>query len=200
MTRRAVILGSAGAAAGVLIGLVLLVNGQVGFGLFFLIGTPAMSAANVFVIKQSVGRQQNGMPRRQGAHTGRTLLPLQVFPPGGAISWTGGASIATDLGRVNASSPLAVLSVTGRTLELRLRPKAIGGLVGSRQSPWQFDELLTIYPVRGKWFRFNQGVAVEAISSPLSYFWTRQPAEVLTVLAQHGLPVDWAERDITLLP
>lgn len=200
LTRRALILIVTGGAVGALVGLGLLLDGRVGLGLFFLVGPPAMSVVNLLVVGQSVARQQNGAPRRRGAPTGRTLAPAPLGPVGGGASWTGGANVATDLGRMNASAPLAVLSMTGDSLALHLRPKLVGRLFGARPLVWHVDEVLAVYPVRGRLLKISGGIAVESSTAPLAYFWTRRADEVLPVLAGHGLPVDWIERDVRYLP
>lgn len=187
-----------GGAVGALVGLGLLANGRTSLGLFFLIGPPAASVVNFLLIKRATERQPRDASHRRGSTTGRTLMPVPAPPPG--HDWTGGANLATDLGRVNATWPLAKLTVSEHLLAIHIRPKLLAGLLGATWSSWPPDQLLTLYPVRGKWFSFNTGIAIEGSSSPLAYFWTRRPADVLTVLARHGLPVDWTERSVTILP
>lgn len=50
-----------------------------------------------------------------------------------------------------------------------------------------------MYPVRGRRGAMHVGLAIESKSYPLAYFWTRAASQILAVLAQRDLPVDWQE-------
>ena len=102
------------------------------------------------------------------------------------------------IGRANATWPLAVLAVRGATLTLRFRPRPIAAFVGTAAHSWTVDDLLVVYPVRGRLVALNRGIAIESRTRPLAYFWTLSPEPILAALAARGMPVDWAERTIRL--
>jgi hypothetical protein len=190
----------AGTLVGVALGSILLIAGATGPGLLFLIGTPIAAGINYTQIKRSSGGQRPGAPRRPAQMTGHVLTPRmsRVYDPGTEARWTGGGNVATELGRINATLPLAVLAISRSELVLRFRPKLITRMFGVTEVRWPVSELLTVYPVRGRYLRFNKGLAIESTAAPLAYFWTRQPSSVLSSIAERDAPVDWAERYIKL--
>lgn len=200
LPRRAVILTSIGATMGLLVGLGFLLGGDTGFGLFMLIAVPLSAALNLVTVKRAIRHQKTGTPRHRGRATGHTITPVTARRITDSASWIGGGNVATDIGRMNASWPLAVLDVTDRELTIRFRPKLVTGILGATEARWPVDRVLVVYPVRGRWFRFNKGIAIETASAPLTYFWTRQAPTILTALAEHGLSVDWTERSIKFMP
>ena len=102
---------------------------------------------------------------------------------------------------MNATWPLAVFTATGQTITLRFRPSLLTRIFGLN-SPfaWQIADVITAYPVRGRLIALNRGLAIESTTTPLAYFWTWRTEAVLTELGIRGLPVDWAERYIKMLP
>lgn len=182
------------------VAVVLLVRGQRALGLFLVVGFVVVSGLNALF---TVGKQQPGAPRRKSAMTGTVLVPGELRWPSAPereLVWSGGANVATDHGRMNATSPLAVMTLTQSALTLGFRPKLVGRVFGLTTSLWRPGEIVAVYPVRGRLLRFNRGLAIESTTLPLAYFWTKRPEAVLAALGEHDVPVDWAERQVTLLP
>ena len=188
---------SAGLVVAVAVGVTLLVHGNTATGVFVIVAGPLTTGANVMMIRRAAALNQPGAQAQKGTPTGRRLAPAAA--PAHALTWIGGANVATRFGRLNATWPLAVLSISGPTLTLRLRPRVIRMLPGGEPSAWNAADLLVTYPVRGRVLRVNRGVAIESNTAPLAYFWTQQPESVLAALAAHGMPVDWTERGILMM-
>lgn len=203
MPRRFVIMTVIGLLVAWTLGIVLLVRGLTAFGVWLLVGPTLATGFNAFLVRRSIAGQRAGTPQRGGEVTGRALAPPQPATPSARVremTWSGGGAVATDLGRMNATWPLAVLTVRECTITLRFRPKLIGRMFGANPSVWRDGEIIAVYPVRGRLVRLNRGLAIESTTMPLAYFWTRHPEPVLAALGEHGVPVDWDERHIKLIP
>ncbi|MCW2539929.1 MAG: hypothetical protein JWN95_1654 [Frankiales bacterium] len=196
MPRRLVVMTAAGLVATILAGSLLLAVGQHGYGLFLMVGGPLVLTLNVLLVRRGVRRNRGGAA--PAILTGRVLAAENAVPAR-EPRWTGGGNVATDLGRMNAGSPLAVLELAEGALELRFRPRQLAKVFGAGQSRWQPSDLIEICPVRGRLLRVTRGVAIMVAGRPTSYFWTSRPEPLLAVLAQAGFPVAWAERGIKVL-
>lgn len=202
MPRRLVIMMVVGLLGAWTLGIVLLARGLTAFGVWLLVSPTLVTGFNAFWVKRSIARKRPGAPERRGNATGRTLTPPQPATPSTPrqeMAWSGGGVVTTDLGRINATWPMAVLAVRECIVTLRFRPKLIGRMFSVTPSVWRDGEVIAVYPVRGRLVRLNRGVAIESTTMPLTYFWTRHPEPVLAALSEHGLPVDWVERNIKLM-
>lgn len=183
------------------IGIVLLARGNTAFGLFILAG-PALGVAINLLARKRATAKHPGIPCRRGNTTGRILTPprsRQPSAPNKPSAWTGGGNVATGMGRMNATWPLAVLTVHEDALTIRFRPKLIARCFGMGPYVWHVGEVIVVYPVIGRFLGLSRGLAVESRTTPLVYFWTQQPEPILTALSgQYGIPVDWTERHIKL--
>jgi hypothetical protein len=56
--------------------------------------------------------------------------------------------------------------------------------------------VIEVFPAKGKLMFGWQGIGVQPFGRRVFYFWTRQPAEILTALAAAHFPVSWAERHV----
>ena len=108
----------------------------------------------------------------------------------GRRSFIGGMNVpARGLGRVNATFPLAELSIEDEWLTLRPRLFA-AWLTGPFRVPLR--EISRAFPVRGR--LGSPGVGVRTTDGLTAYFWTRANREaVLAELHARGVPVDRAE-------
>ena len=145
---------------------------------------------------------------RVGALTGRTLaapvpppaatpaMPASAaasaMPASPQTSWVGGASLATARGRMKATAPLAVLTLTPGSLELSLRPKLLNQLW--RISPLALRPSVNVeaFPVKTR--GWTRGVGIRGEGAEVSYFWTDEREAVLQVLASAGYRVSGEER------
>lgn len=96
------------------IGIVLLARGSTAFGIFILVGPALGAGVGLFVNKRAVARRQPGIPRERAKATGRILAPppiLRPSAPNRPVVWTGGGNVPTEMRRMNATWPLAVLAV-----------------------------------------------------------------------------------------
>jgi hypothetical protein len=150
-----------------------------------------------------VVRRRNASPGPPGRPTGRVLTPVQSYssalPYRVALQptrWVGGANVPGALGRMNASTPLAVLELTNGTLTLRVRPRFLGTLLGAQIQAVTASAVIEMFPAKGKLMFGWQGIGVQPFGRRVFYFWTRQPAEILTALAAAHFPVSWAERHV----
>lgn len=202
MPRRLVVITIVGLAIAWTVGIVLLARGNTTLGVFFLVGPPLATTANLMLIRRAIARQHVGEPRRRGNATGRVLAPERgpvLAAPEHELVWTGGGNVATDLGRMNATWPLAVLALSANTLTLRFRPELLGRMFGTKSSLWQAGEIIAVYPIRGRLTRLSRGLAIESTTMPVAYFWTSRPAPILAALGERRMPVDWAERQVVRL-
>lgn len=207
MPRRTVFLLAGGVLLGFVVGISALASGNRTLGIFFLVGTPISALINGAMFTASNKRNRPGRPVRPLPTTGRMLSAASYSsspspaPPAGSqgASWTGGGNVVGALGRMNATFPLAVFTVGPGTATLRFQPRVLARLFGLRTNTWQPAEVLTAYPVRGRLTGFTRGVGIESTTEGLAYFWTFNPAAVLTELERSGFNVEWAERQIRTL-
>jgi hypothetical protein len=131
---------------------------------------------------------------RAGTLTGRTPVPPAGSAPGSspALRWVGGANVPGSLGRMNATSPLAVLELTDSSLNLYCRPRLIARLFGIGRVVATNSDGLEAFPVTGK--MGASGVGLGRSGDAVVYFWTKRREDVLQALASAGFRVSWGER------
>jgi hypothetical protein len=145
---------------------------------------------------------------RVGALTGRTLaapvpppaatpaMPASAAasstPASSQTSWVGGASLATARGRMNATAPFAVLTLTPGSLELSLRPKLLNQLWRISPLALRPSDNVEAFPVRTR--GWTRGVGIRGEGSEVSYFWTDERDAVIQALASAGYRVSGEER------
>jgi hypothetical protein len=141
---------------------------------------------------------------RVGALTGRTLaapgpppgatpaMPASSTPASPQTSWVGGASLATARGRMNATAPFAVLTLTPGSLELSLRPKLLNQLWRISPLALRPSDNVEAFPVRTR--GWTRGVGIRGEGAEVSYFWTDERDAVLQALASAGYRVSGEER------
>jgi hypothetical protein len=108
--------------------------------------------------------------------------------PAAVLEVRGGANIPASIGRVNATWPLALLSVSAAELGLRVRP---GLLIRSRLVMPKSTEH-EIFPVRGPLLR-TSGIGID-VGHQSWYFWTSTSRELVDTLGQLGYHTDTAVR------
>jgi hypothetical protein len=128
-------MSATGLVATMLAGGFLLADGSQGFGLLMLVCGPLGVTLNALLVRRNMQRQRDRIA--PGVLTGRVLeeptgVPIAADEP----RWTGGGNVSTDVGRMNAGSPLAVLGLTGGNLELRFRPRRLAALFGAGPCRW----------------------------------------------------------------
>ena len=181
---------SAGSAAMVAVGVSL----RSGLGTWLAccaVGGWVLGAGSILAARRLMDRPQPAV--WQARPTGATLQPCP-FPQEApaAFRWIGGCNVPGNLGRLNATFPLAVLEVAPGSAALRVRPHAMAAVFGAAK-PMTFAPAgdLTAFPVRGR--LASRGIGLQYAGHPASYFWTGEREMVLTVLAMAGFNTSWAE-------
>jgi hypothetical protein len=115
----------------------------------------------------------------------------EVATQGVTRRWVGAATIPGSVGWVSATTPLGVLEVVNNTLILRLRPRFIQSMFGTKVLSTTAADGVIIYPAR----KFSmRGVAVQVPDFPAYYFWGRDADDVLQSLGSAGFEVSSEER------
>lgn len=115
-------------------------------------------------------------PRRRAGSAEMTLV---------AARFIGGMNVPSRVGRVNASRPLAELTVGDDAMTLRPRWFARWVL---RDVVIPLDQVTAVFPLRGRWM--TRGIGVAMSWGQVAYFWTTQSDEVLAALHTAGVTVD----------
>jgi hypothetical protein len=104
--------------------------------------------------------------------------------PDGSLRIVGGANMPTTYLRMNATWPLAVLTITNSRVSIRLRGplQRIGGVPLDGTSA----EIARVFPTRSMWSR---GVGFTDRAGREWYFWTRRVQQVLAILDERGYRV-----------
>ena len=111
---------------------------------------------------------------------------LREFPPMPNARFVGGMNVATKAGgRLNATMPLAVLTVDSTSLTLHPRSFPIPMFTDFRVS---LVNIAAAFPLAGS--PFASGVGIQLSDGQLVYFWTFRQDRVLAVLRQRGIPID----------
>lgn len=118
------------------------------------------------------------------------MVPNAV--PFGHKRWVGAADVPGLMGRMNASTPLAVLELDGRVLTLRVRPQLISRLFGMKMLRVEPFGVEAIFPAKGR-LRYS-AICVRPHGEPPFYFLVGERTPILTTLSTAGFPVDWQER------
>jgi hypothetical protein len=100
------------------------------------------------------------------------------------VRFVGGMNVPGALGRVNASMPLAELTV--RDGELALRPRWFGAWFFTRFAV-PVSEIEQAFPLRGR--VLTPGVGLSLTDGEEAYFWTFDGDRVLAALAGVGVPM-----------
>ena len=102
-------------------------------------------------------------------------------------TWTGGANLPTRHLRVNASRPLARLSIDAGRIEIRLRPRFAAKLFRADELSVEPGAVESVYRAVGKLFR---GIGVHTNTGRDYYFSTTAAEDILAVAADAGFVVD----------
>lgn len=119
----------------------------------------------------------------------RITAERMLSDPAAVLEVRGGANIPASIGRVNATWPLALLTVSAAELGLRVRPSL---LIRSRLVMLKSTEH-EVFPVRGPLFR-TSGVGID-VGRQSWYFWTSMSHELVDTLGQLGYRTDTSVRD-----
>lgn len=155
---------------------------------------PVFAGLNVLRINRGRERQRDPAARRD-VYTGTLLSPRTAVPYGSGVplgSWVGGADVPGNLGRMNASAPLAVLELNGPVLTLRIRPRFLSKLFGMRNLRVEPAGVEAIFAAKGR-MRYP-AICIRPLGEPPFYFLLGDRASILTTLAAAGFPVEWEER------
>ncbi len=90
------------------------------FGLFLVLLVPVAALINRGIVKRD-GSTWTNAATRSDERTGESLIPVTntVQPSSTLVRWVGAADVLGGMGRINASTPLAVLELQGNTLTLK---------------------------------------------------------------------------------
>ena len=169
-------------------------HGHVAFALVLVCLIPAFAAINVLTVNRSRRRLSDPSARKDQV-TGESVLPILSPVQAGTVGrWTGAADIPGTMGRMNASTPLAVLEVSDGSLTLRVRPNFLATLFGAKALALAPAQVEAVFPARGR-LRYK-AIGIRPLKQPPSYFLTvgadRSP--ILSTIAAAGFPVEWEER------
>ena len=106
----------------------------------------------------------------------------------------GGMNVPSTLGgRLNATVPLALLTIGENTLQIR--PRLFGRAMFS-DFEVRLDQITAAFRLKGTFM--TSGVGFELSDGQVGYFWTfRDQARLLSALRQRGVPIDPVPRRAT---
>lgn len=114
----------------------------------------------------------------------------ELQPEPVAARFVGGMNVPSTLGRLNATVPLAVLTIADGRLRLHPRPFPFP-MFTDFEVPLR--EIAAAFPLRGT--LMTSGVGIELSDGLLAYFWTlSNQGPVLAALHQHGVRIDQTPR------
>jgi hypothetical protein len=163
------------------------------FALVLIALLPVFAALNILLINGKRARQAD-LAARRDVPTGRWISPQPTSygAPPSAARWTGAADIPGELGRMNASTPLAVLELTGSQLTLRIRPSFLSKLFGMSELHVVPGDVDAVFPAKGR--LRSPAICVRPHGQPPFYFLLGDRSSILTSIAAAGFPVEWQER------
>lgn len=167
------------------------------FGLFLVLLAPVAAFTNRGMARRSRQRLTDSATRSD-ERTGESLTPVinatSVHPTPTPVRWVGAADVLGGVGRINASTPLAVLELQGDVLTLRVRGGFLNKMFGIQRLTVDPESVSAIYPSRAR--LRTKAIAIRPWRQPPSYFLTigNDRATILTALAAAGFPVEWDER------
>ena len=170
------------------IGLLLYAQGLKALGIFLMVGAPVGWALTSGQIAWS-RRRLAGAPVLAVRGDSRQSASAQAATPGnagGSFRLAGGMNIPAATGRVSATIPLAMLELTGTTLELRIRPRWFRRLVGVQILTLSPDEGAVIFPVHQF---IGVGIGIRPRGQAAWYLRTSAPEHLLSALDMAGFEI-----------
>lgn len=153
-------------------------------------------AINVFLLTYGPYRRRHP---REPTRTAQALVPdprlLADTAPD--CRWVGAGRIRGWLGLLNASKPLVALSLSGSSLELRVRPAFLAAPFGVRPLMVEATSGEEIFPARGSFG--SSWLGIRGNSGDEGYFATKDVPAILTLLSHRGFNVSWQVRKIPFL-
>lgn len=139
---------------------------------------PVSAVLNMRLINRRRERQGDQEARRDD-HTGTRLSPTPLPYVSGTPQgrWVGAADVPGNLGRMNASTPLAVLELNGNVLTLRVRPHFLVRLFGMSTLRVEPSGVESIFPAKGR-LRYS-AVCIRPQGRPPFYFLLGDRASLL---------------------
>ena len=115
-------------------------------------------------------------------------------PRASQVEFVGGMNVPSSLGgRLNATVPLALLTVGETTL--RIQPRLFGRVTFS-DFEVRLDQITAAFRLRGT--LMTSGVGFELSDGQIAYFWTRRDQDrLLLALHQRDVPIDQVARRAT---
>ena len=132
--------------------------------------------------------------------TGGLIAPAPPAGPAGPDTssrrvWSGSAMAPTALGGMNATAPLAELSISDGAAVVRLRPTILSLMLGYQAKTLAPVDTEMILPVtRGR----AKGVAMRPKGRPATFFFSGEAPNILSELERAGFPVDRHEQRVRL--
>jgi len=159
------------AAGSVLLGVVLVVCGPLGF---------AIAAGQVVLLR-----------RRLRPHADRAVRSMAEAANDVAAEvthrWTGGISVpATGTGRVSGTLPVGVLELTEGELRFSVRPAVLRSVLGAQGVVARPGDGTAIFPVRRL---VGGGVGIRRPDGQTWYFWSNSPGVVLSAISSAGFTI-----------
>jgi hypothetical protein len=164
------------------------------FALVLIALLPVFAAVNILGVNIARERQADSAAR-QDVPTGALVVPppADSYRPVAPVArWIGAADVPGQLGRMKATTPLAVLELVGPNLSLRVRPQVVSRFFGVRPLRVEPPEVEAIFPAKGR--LRTQAICIRPHGQPPHYFLLGDRASILAAIAAAGFPVEWAER------
>lgn len=164
------------------------------FALVLIALIPVFAVLNVGRTNRARERQVDQSARRD-VRTGSVLAPPAGYPFVPYVQptrWIGAADVPGTLGRMSASTPLAILELVGQELTLRIRPAFLSSLFGMKSLKIQPSEVDAVFPAKGR-LRYP-AICIRPHNEPPFYFLLGDRAYILSALSVAGFPVEWEER------
>jgi hypothetical protein len=118
------------------------------FTLVLICLVPVFAVANVVLVTRSRRRLSDSSARTDEL-TGEAVVPVLRSAGAGFLPlnrWTGAADMPGKMGRMNASTPLAVLELSERSLSLKVRPSFLASLFGVKPLVVAPEQVEAIFP------------------------------------------------------
>ena len=170
------------------IGLLLYARGLKALGVFLVVGAPvgwALTSGQIAWSRRRLTRAP--LPACRGES--RQSASAQAATPGnagGSFRLAGGMNVPAATGRVSATLPLAVLELTGTTLDLRIRPRWFRRLVGGQILTLSPNSGAVIFPVHQL---IGVGIGIRPSGQATWYFRTSAPEHLLSALDMAGFEI-----------
>lgn len=169
-------------------GLLLYAHGLKSLGTFLMLCAPvgwALTFGQIALSRRLAGRSVPTPFRPPGDEPPQPAKAWAATPgnTSGSFRLTGGMNVPAATGRVSATLPLAMLELTGTTLEFRIRPQWFRRLAGVQILTLSPNSGAVIFPVHQL---IGIGIGIRPRGQATWYFRTPAPEDLLSALDVAG--------------